>query len=336
MARLSTVRSALAVAALLLAQAGCATEPANSGGPTPPAAAEPAPSAASGAPLDYSRQAFAAGEPVGTAVSDDVAGISVSTRVCNVVAGLGADAQVHIEVVKLVRRGLSPEQTELADRVTLTPRLVEGALTLEPETPEGLSSHAEVADFDVTIRLPVSWSAAAKGGEAESPRRLSIDNVSGDISAANLRCHLAVNTISGLVVLRALRGEATVHTTEGDIRASGCAWTKAVLNSTGGHITAEPARVGPADELRLSSAIGNLKVLLPGDADCSVEADTTAGRVSSNAAALKSGIRYSGRSLRGYLGEGAGLLQVRSTTGNIQIDVKTEGPQQDSRDDGAT
>ena len=346
MARLSIVWSSIALAALLLAQAGCTTAPANSEGPTPPPAAteaaapaaanETAPPASSGAPLDYSREAFVPGEPVTMTVSDEVTAVSVATRVGNVAAEVGADTQVHIEVTKLVRAGLSPEQKELADRVTITPRVVEGALTLEPKTPEPLSSYAEVADFDVTIRLPVSWAAEAKGTEAASIPRLAVKNVSGNISAANARCDLTITTISGLVLLRALEGEAVVHTTEGDVKASGCAWVRAVLNSTGGHITAEPARLGPGDELRLSSSIGNLKVVAPADADCCVEADTTAGRVSSNAAALRSGIRYSGRSLRAYLGEGAGLLQLRSTTGNIQIDMKPEVGQQDSREDGAT
>ena len=337
MARFPTVWSSIAFAALLLGQAGCTTKPANSEGATPPeAATEPAPPAASGAPLDYSREAFVPAERARMTVSHEVTAISVATRVGNVAAEVGSDTQVHIEVTKLVRAGLAPEQKELADRVVMTPRVVEGALTLEPETPEPLSSYAEVADFDVTIRLPVSWAAKAAGTEAVSIPRLTLKNVSGSISVANARCDLALTTISGLVVLRALAGEAVIHTTEGDVKASGCAWVRAVLNSTGGHITAEPARLGPGDEMRLSSSIGNLKVVAPTDADCGVEADTTAGRVSSNVAALKSGIRYSGRSLRAYLGEGAGLLQLRSTTGNIQIDMKPEVGQQDSREDGAT
>jgi hypothetical protein len=76
--------------------------------------------------------------------------------------------------------------------------------------------------------------------------------------------------------------------------------------------------------LHVSSSVGDLKVVLPDGADCRVEADTTGGKVKTDIRELQAGIRYSGRSLRAAIGEGAGLLKLQSTTGTIRIGLRSE------------
>jgi len=128
-----------------------------------------------------------------------------------------------------------------------------------------------------------------------------------------------VDTVSGEVNLDALDGEAAIGTVEGNITGLRLFWKQATIASSAGRIELALGRVARGDTVQLSSSTGDITVLLPRDASCRVEADTTAGKTTTEIPELRSGIRYSGRSLRGVLGKGGGLVKLQSTTGKLKV-----------------
>ena len=232
----------------------------------------------------------------------------------------GADAVLRVELTKLLRANLSEADKGLAGKARMVPQIEDGKLMLHAQAPDGSTGWTDLVGFDLIVRAPATWSGGFERKEPTELPCVKIDAVKGDVLAADLRCALRVDTVSGKVSMNALNGEAVVHTAEGDISATGCAWQLARLKSSGGRVDAALSELGSGNVVHLSSSAGDVRVALPAGADCCVEADTTGGQVSTEMPALEVGIRYSGRSLRGVLGSGSGLLKIQSTTGNIRID----------------
>lgn len=235
-----------------------------------------------------------------------------------------------LELTRLRRCDLSDEQRGLAEQVRLAPQLTDSTLSVVAEGPGTPMVWGELVAFKIVVRTPAAWSTEGSAPTHTDSPEVRIKTASASVTVRNTRCALKTDTVSGHVFADGHIGRAEINTVDGNITATRCAWPSGSLFSSGGNLHVAPTTLADGDVVQLSSSAGSLQVLLPHGARCRVEADCTAGQVLTDIRELRRGLRYSGRSLRATLGDGSGLLTLRSTTGEIRIEAQ---PRPETSDD---
>ena len=152
--------------------------------------------------------------------------------------------------------------------------------TMQPEDTEGRSYSVE---YDVT--LPADMIAHA-----------SI--VNGNCRSTGATAGTLLSTINGNIDAVDLRGPATLVTVNGDVRAD--------------------AVLADADEVMLLSVNGHLDLTVPLATSALVEARVHDGAISVRDLVLADLVRTN-ISLSGQLGDGAGVITLQTTNGNITL-----------------
>ena len=254
----------------------------------------------------------------------DVSTLEIETPAGEVLLEPGDGDDFLLEVTRLQRCDLSDEQHGLAEQVRLVPQLTDSALSVVAEGPGTPMVWGELVAFKIIVRTPAAWSTDGSAPTSAGPPEARIKTASASVTVRNTRCGLKTDTVSGHVLADGHIGRAEINTVDGNVTATRCVWPSGCLKSSGGNLRVAPATLGDGDVVQLSSSVGSLEVLLPPGARCTVEGDCTAGQVLTDIPELRRGIRYSGRSLRATLGDGSGLLILRSTTGKIRIETQTQ------------
>lgn len=153
---------------------------------------------------------------------------------------------------------------------------------------------------------------------------LRLENVNGDVLARTGSGNIQgdgvaggfdAETGSGDVTLRqTAAGEVRVRTGSGGVDLHG---VHGMLNAdTGsGDVTVEGA---PGGEWKLGAGSGTIKLLLPSSAGFNLDASTSSGSISLNRAVTVSG-NISRHSVRGKAGAGGSLVEIRTGSGDIEI-----------------
>jgi hypothetical protein len=123
-------------------------------------------------------------------------------------------------------------------------------------------------------------------------------------------------TINGNVAATGLASDASVRTTNGNIRLETSETGNA--RTTNGRIDAVLGRADWDGAAEFRTTNGNVTLSVPAGLNADLRASTTNGRIDSDFPVLVRGT-VSRRSLNGVIGEGGRTLQVRTTNGSIRL-----------------
>lgn len=194
---------------------------------------------------------------------------------------------------------------------------------LHVKTDDSLDSPTVKSDGPVTATVEpsgdgyrVSW---------DQPTGSFLDKMLGRLKTGNL--HLRIPKGYGLE-LEATAGNVELHgvpylrghLTAGNVEARGLKG----IDFTGraGNFELELELTSGAHQLKVTA--GNLELELAPTSDVRVRAEASIGDVSSRVPGLETGSRGLGQTLEGVYGNGAADLELRVTTGNIELELADE------------
>jgi hypothetical protein len=223
----------------------------------------------------------------------------------------GDRGELRIEV-KYPRRSNNTEPTVLVVQV---PLLAE----LDVET--------VAADIDVSGVAPRELSLQSVSGDVTAngaPRRASVESVSGDVILTFNSGRLGASTVSGdLIVAGRLDGEVSVETVAGDLRVDsrGERVRKFQAGTVSGDIT---ARLALADDgvIRMESVSGDLGLELPGDLSAEVVGESFSGDLSAPDARIEREAFAPGSSFHHRYGSGKGEIRFETFSGDAQLRLR--------------
>lgn len=126
--------------------------------------------------------------------------------------------------------------------------------------------------------------------------------------------HFIGRTVNGEIQAASLAGDVEAHTVNGKIRISTSGWAEA--NTVNGSIA---ARVGQAARpAEFHTVNGGIDVELPQNLNANVNASTVNGRISTDFPLMTHG-RFSGREIRGSIGQGGPELSLKTVNGSIEL-----------------
>jgi len=143
-----------------------------------------------------------------------------------------------------------------------------------------------------------------------------IQAASGDIEIKDSRGAVAVQSVSGDVSLGLERGRASVVTVSGDLQMEAGSLDGLSASTTSGDIDIE-LKSAPGGDIRLASVSGDVELELPDDADVFIDAATASGDIDCSLELAERS--QTSRKLTGRLGEGRTAVNIRTTSGDIDI-----------------
>ena len=138
--------------------------------------------------------------------------------------------------------------------------------------------------------------------EVRVPRYTNLDltTVNGGIDVEEVRGRFDIRTTNGSIDLRGMEGEGDLKTVNGGIKCQ---------------IVGFPRR----GRLEIKTTNGGVHLWLPNDVDGSLEAKTINGGIDLDIPLTKK-IKVKRRMISGVLGDGEGMIKVRTTNGGISIE----------------
>lgn len=124
--------------------------------------------------------------------------------------------------------------------------------------------------------------------------------------------------VNGNLDLRQLNGQVAVEVVNGDIDAKGLAGG-VEMASVNGKVNVAFDRLARGQRVELESVNGSLVVVLPRDADASIEAETVHGRIDNDFGFDVEKGRWVGSSMRGALGDGSARMELENVNGTIKV-----------------
>jgi DUF4097 and DUF4098 domain-containing protein YvlB len=277
-----------------------------------------APAARAGTPLDQTRPL----DPLGRVEIDNLKG-RVEVRAWNrpevrITGTLGRGVEkfsvegdrgeLRIEV-KYPSRNRDTEPTHLVVQVPLQ-------AALEVDT--------VAADIDVGGVAPRELSLQSVSGDVTAngaPRRATVESVSGDVTLTFNSASVEASTVSGDLSLNGrLDGEAAVERVSGNIRfdSRGERLAKFSAGTVSGDVD---ARLGLADggEVRMESVSGDLVVAVPKDLSAEVSGESFSGDLAAPGAHVRREKFGPGASLDARYGAGKGTIRFETFSGDAEL-----------------
>lgn len=269
---------------------------------------------------------------------------------------LAADGRVRIENVKgsvQVRTWDRPQVHvggSLGEGVKQL--LVEGSdrsVRIKVEYPQGAGwfggNHAEpsdlIIDMPVGADLDVDVVSADVDVAGVSGRHLSIDSVSGRVSALGKPAQADLESVSGDVVatlessdlkvssvsggLRVstpVGGEIELETVSGDIHVEAGTVKRLGLESVSGSADAQLQGLTAGGRIKGETLSGRLSLSLPATTSAALNISTFSGAIRSAVGEVKRERYGPGASLEARLGEGDGKIELESFSGEVRFDLR--------------
>jgi len=180
---------------------------------------------------------------------------------------------------------------------------------------------------DLRARYPQCRNCSIRASikfEVQVPRSIKyrigqISTASGNIEVSNVNADVRASTASGDVLIRDVSGAIKASTASGQMRVKE---VKGAINasSASGDVEAEVTRLEGLDDMRLSSASGDVHVKMPANLDADVHMSSATGSVRTDFPIEVRRERYGpGESARGRLGNGSRHLSISSASGNVSL-----------------
>ncbi len=146
-----------------------------------------------------------------------------------------------------------------------------------------------------------------------------LSTASGDIEVSGVRADVEATTASGDVLIRDVTGRINASTASGRMRIHEVAGAVSA-SSASGNVEVEMTRLEGTDDLRFSSASGDVSVKMPANLDADVTLSTASGSLRTNfPLEVRKDRNGSGERSRGRLGGGSRQLKISSASGNVSL-----------------
>jgi hypothetical protein len=160
--------------------------------------------------------------------------------------------------------------------------------------------------------------------EVRLPRSMSLnlENVStasGNIDVTDVRGDVIVNTASGDVTLKGVNGRINASTASGDMRVLDVVG-EVNAKSASGDVEVEIAQLQGSDDMKFSSASGDVNVKLPANLDGDVSMSSATGSIKTDfPIEVKESRHGPGSQARGQLGSGARSIRLSTASGDVSL-----------------
>lgn len=146
-----------------------------------------------------------------------------------------------------------------------------------------------------------------------------LSTASGNIEVSGMHGDVRVNTASGDVTVRDVVGAVNASTASGEVHVKDVSGS-VNASSASGDVDVEIARLEGNDDMRFTSASGDVNVKLPSNLDADVEMSTVSGAVNTTFPIEVRKEEYgAGQSARGRVGSGSRRLRISSASGNVSL-----------------
>ena len=200
-----------------------------------------------------------------------------------------ADGEVNIEVVRGKVRVLGWDENAVSVEGTLDDESEEftferegRVITIEDDVRSSRGFGGRGRGTDITVRIPrknsLDVSVVAVDLEvSDLAGRISADVVSGSLKVEKVTGELRLENVSGNIVVSAASDRIEAETVSGEVRVTnGKPLSRGLMSAVSGSVTVETALADRAD-LELESISGEIELLLTGDINARIDAETGPG-----------------------------------------------------------
>lgn len=136
-----------------------------------------------------------------------------------------------------------------------------------------------------------------------------------------------IETVNGSVTVSDMVNYTKISAVNGGVKAMNLSGT-AILDTVNGTVEADFNALQPASRISLNTVNGQVKLLLPSDANAVVKADTVNGSIDNNFGLPVRKGQYVGRDMYGRIGTGETQIKLSSVNGGLTISRKNDGRSQ--------
>lgn len=160
--------------------------------------------------------------------------------------------------------------------------------------------------------------------EVRVPRSVSFDidkvsTASGDIKVEGVRGDVSVSTASGDVTISEVNGRINASTASGDMRVRDVVG-QVNAESASGDVVVEIAQLAGTEDMKFTSASGDVRVRLPATLDADVSLSSASGSVKTDFPIEIKEERYGpGSEARARLGNGARRIHISTASGDVSL-----------------
>jgi DUF4097 and DUF4098 domain-containing protein YvlB len=189
-------------------------------------------------------------------------------------------------------------------------------------TVEDLSGSDRV---DLRVRYPRNCNCDASiRFEVRVPRSVRyrfdrLSTASGNITVSAVTGQININTASGDVLVKDVSGTIHANTASGEMRVQDVSGAVSA-NSASGDVEVEIARLEGSDDMKFSTASGDVSVRLPTNLDATVSMSSMSGSIKTNFPIEVKQREYGpGSTASGRLGNGSRSLRISSASGDVSL-----------------
>lgn len=229
-------------------------------------------------------------------------------------------------LVVIERRATTKEQ---AEEIEIKSEQSGNRISIEARRPSGavavfnIGRHiSRTAKLIASVPRETNLVARSGDGSIRIERvtgRLELRTDDGSIQGSDLKGQFRARTSDGSVRLDRVDGDADLDTGDGGIELAGTLRTLSARTGDGSvRITVEPGSA-MADDWNITTGDGSVALDLPSDFNAELDAHTGDGRVHLGQLELSTSGEMSKSTVRGRLGSGGRVLQIRSGDGTIRL-----------------
>ncbi|MDW8233644.1 MAG: DUF4097 family beta strand repeat-containing protein [Roseiflexaceae bacterium] len=170
-----------------------------------------------------------------------------------------------------------------------------------------VSGNVQIGALDSGITVNTTSGDVHLGGIGGS---LAVNTVSGDVTLRGRVSNASIRTVSGAIRLSDIDGSLAVTTISGAITMHNVAGDTVRLQTTSGKVHADGALFG---HLEIASVSGDVDIRLPPWAGFRLFIKTVSGDIEAP------GIKGAPREWRATIGDGAHVLNIATTSGDVRI-----------------
>ncbi len=178
---------------------------------------------------------------------------------------------------------------------------------------------------DVGVRYPSPCNCdASVRFEVRVPRSMTfeinkISTASGDIEVTGVRGQVSVSTASGDVLVQNVNGRINASTASGEMRVVNVVG-EVSAQSASGNVEVEIARLEGTDNMKFSSASGDVHVKLPSNIDADISMTTATGDIKTDfPIEVKEQRHGPGSQAHGRLGSGSRTIRISTASGDVSL-----------------
>lgn len=184
-------------------------------------------------------------------------------------------------------------------------------------------SEGNRVDIDVHYPSPCNCDASVRF-EVRIPRSISmnvekVSTASGNIDVTDVRGDVNVSTASGDVSLRGVNGRINASTASGGMNVKDVVGA-VNAQSASGDVEVEIAQLQGTEDMKFSSASGDVHVKLPANLDADVSMSSATGSIRTDfPIQVTERTHGPGSEARGMLGSGARRIRLSTASGDVSL-----------------